>query len=107
MSSRELVDELLGVVTETNDDGAIMLVSAEFLPERSALNTALRGGDWSPQEYREARIINELAASRADGRDYTPELLSSPAEIAAEKAHEGWQKRRHDEALAELRGERR
>lgn len=105
MSSRELVDELLGVFIETDDDGKQWAVEASFLPERSAFNTALRGGDWSLGEYREARIINELAAAHAAGRGYDP--LLSPAEIAAEKAHEAWQKRRHDENLAQLRGERR
>lgn len=106
MSSRELLDELLGVVIGT-DGGVQWLVSAEFLPEISALNTALRGGDSSPQEYREGRIINELASARADGRGYTPDLWRSHAQIAAENQHEVWQKRRHDETLAQLRGERR
>lgn len=105
MSSRELLDELLGIVVDTNDDGEYVLVSAEFLPERSALNTAMRGGDWSSEEYRQARMINELAGSRADNRDYIPDWVLSPLQIKAEREHEDWQKRRHDENLAQLRGE--
>jgi hypothetical protein len=107
MSSRELIDELLGIVLVTEEDGSEVFMSAGFLPAKSALNTALRGGDWSAEEYREARVINELASSRADGRGYTPDLVMSPAEIAAEKAHQQWQKDRHDDVLAQLRGERR
>jgi hypothetical protein len=104
MTSRELVDELLGIVTQTNPDGdQIVLVEASFLPERSAFNTALRGGDSSPTEYREGRIINELAAANAAGRGYEPWL--SHGQKAAEKEHEDWQKRRHDENLKQLRGE--
>lgn len=104
MSSRELVDELLGIVTQANAAGdQVVLVSAGFLPERSAFNTALRGGDSSPGEYREGRIINELAAAYAPGRGYDPWL--SHLQKAAEKEHEDWQKRRHDENLAQLRGE--
>lgn len=107
MSSRELLDDLLSVHITVDDNGDVRLESANGLPDLSALNTSLRGGDWSPGEYREARIINELAAARADGRGYTPDVVQSPAEIAAEKAHEAWQKQRHDDNLAQLRGERR
>jgi hypothetical protein len=67
------------------------------------LNTALRGGDWSDKEYREARIINELAAANAAGRGYDP--CMSPAQKWAEKQHDEWQIRRHDQTLAQLRGE--
>ena len=103
MSSRELLDELLGLVTESNKDGSQVLVEASYLPELSAFNTALRGGDWSPQQYREARIINELAVANSAGRGF--DLCLSPAQKAAEKEHEDWQLRRHDENLKQLRGE--
>lgn len=103
MSSRELLDELLGLVTKDNDDGSQMVVSAEFLPEVSAFNTALRSGDWGPQQYREARIINELAVANSAGRGF--DLCLSPAQKAAEKEHDDWQLRRHDENLKQLRGE--
>lgn len=102
MSSHELL-EILGIAITQNDDDEDVL-SAWFLPEESALNTALRGGDWSSKEYREARIINELAAAHAAGRGYEP--LQSPAQEYAERQHAAWQKRRHDENLAQLRGER-
>lgn len=105
MSSRELVDELFGIVTEADKDGREWLVAADFLPERSAFNTALRGGDWSPEEYRQARLINEMATAYAYGRGYEMEL--SPAQEAAEKAHEEWQIDTHGNTLAQLRGERR
>lgn len=101
MSSRELLDDLLGLITEDN-----MLVTALYLPEESALNTALRGGDWSAAEYREARIINELAAGRADGTDMKPEFLQSPMEIFAEKAQADWQRQKHDENVAQLKRRR-
>jgi hypothetical protein len=103
MSSRELVDELFGIVTETDKDGKSWLVSADFLPEDSVFNTALRGGDSSPQEYREGRIINELMSAFPSGRAWDPWL--SHGQRFAEKAHEDWLVRRHDENLAQLRGE--
>lgn len=105
MSSRELVDELFGIVTSTDKDGVTWLESADFLPDRSSFNTALRGGDWSLQEYRDARIVNEIAASRADGRGYVPDFLRSPLELNAEREHDNWQISRHRQGLAELRGE--
>lgn len=103
MTSRELVDELFGIVTEIDKKGVEWLVSAEFLPDQSAFNTALRGGDWSDAEYREAGIVNELQAARG----LYDSFLLSPGQMAAEKAHEEWLIRRHDEKLAQLRGERR
>jgi len=107
MSSRELLDELLGIVIETNDQGIHAVVCAGFLPESSVLNTALRGGDWSSETYRQRDIVNEIRALRGQQGGFSLEYLLSPAEEAAEKAHENWQKSRHDEALAQLRGERR
>ena len=102
LSSRELIDELFGIVTETIK-GEEYLVGADFLPEDSAFNTALRGGDWTEDQYRQARIAATLAVSL--GGSYQAEL--SPAQKAAEKAHEEWLIKRHAENLAQLRGEGR
>lgn len=89
-------------------DSRELLVLLDGLPDKSMFKKwAHRGGDWSNEEYRQARLINETALARADGYGYSPELVLSPAEHAAEHAHEAWQKKRHDDNLAQLRGERR
>lgn len=97
---------MLGVAIGVDDEGLDYIATFAYLPEQSALNTALRGGDWSLEEYRTARIINELAAARADGRGYTPDLLLSPLEAWREKAQLDHKKQRHDTTLAQLRGKR-
>lgn len=104
MSSGELIDDLLGVVIIDTEEGKFTLDTSGFLPELSALSFALRGGDWSATEYREARAINEVAAANAEGRGYDP--CMSPAQVFAEKKHDEWQISRHDENLRQLRGER-
>lgn len=84
-----------------------LLVLLDGLPERSEFKTwAFRGGDWSQEQHVQARIANQLALSRADGRDYEPDLILSPYEMAREQEHDHWQISRHDEVLAQLRGEK-
>lgn len=103
MTSREVTEELFGIVTEVDKDGKHWLVLADFLPEDSAFNTALRGGDSSPREYREGRMINELAVAFSVGRGWDPWL--SHGQKAAQRKHEEWLVERHDANLAQLRGE--
>lgn len=76
------------------------------LPEHSLFKTwAVRGGDWTENQYLQARLINEVALSRADGKGYAPHLVKSPMEYAAEQATETYRRNRHDETLKALRGE--
>lgn len=79
----------------------------EHLPDRSAFKTALRGGDWSIDQYVAARAANELALSRADGRDYEPELIKSPAQEHANNERERFRRERHYKARAEMTRKRR
>lgn len=75
------------------------------LPDESLFKTwARRGGDWSQQQYYQARLINEVALSRADGKGYMPDLLRSPAQIAEEILTAEYRSRRHSETLQELKG---
>ncbi len=76
------------------------------LPDESMFKTwAIRGGDWTDDQYVAARLVNEVALSRADGKGYTPDLLKSPMQIANEDAAEQYRTKRHRDTLRELRGE--
>lgn len=87
-------------------DSRRLLLLLESLPEESLFKTwAIRGGDWTDAQYVQARIVNEIALSRADGKGYMPNLLKSPAQIADEQATDAWRRARHDETLKQLRGE--
>ncbi|MEC4837526.1 hypothetical protein R2362_23890 [Mycobacteroides chelonae] len=82
-----------------------LLIFLDGLPDTSSFKTwCYRGGDWTADQKIQQRIANELALSRADGHGYMPDLVKSPGEIDSEIAHLDWQKRRHDEVLAQLRG---
>lgn len=84
-----------------------LLELIEFLPDKSAYKTARRGGDWSDAEYREARLVNEMALSRADNAGYMPELVQSPLEKHAENAVDSYRVQKHAENLARLQGKRK
>lgn len=76
------------------------------LPDASLFKTwAVRGGDWTENQYIQARLINEVALSRADGKGYMPNILKSPAQIADDEAVDAYRRRRHTETLKELMGE--
>ncbi|WP_236745630.1 hypothetical protein [Mycobacteroides abscessus] len=84
---------------------AELLIFLDGLPDASSFKTwCYRGGDWTDDLKIKARMVNELALARADGRGYVPELVKTPLEFAAEIAHLDWQQRRHDEVLAALQG---
>lgn len=75
------------------------------LPEESNFHTwALRGGDWTHREYLHARLVNEVALSRADGKGYTPNLIQSPAQTVAAQADADYRRARHAQTLNELQG---
>ncbi|XTP37082.1 hypothetical protein ACORG1_13070 [Mycobacterium sp. TJFP1] len=74
----------------------------EHLDDRSAFKTALRGGDWCMDQYVAARTANEIALSRADGRDYEPELVYSPAQKNAQNEREKFRRERHYKAREEM-----
>lgn len=78
---------------------AELLDILEFLPDESAYQTALRGGDWSTREYLRARLIKEVAYSRGAEIDG----LESPLEQYQSVEKVDWLKRRHDENLAQMR----
>lgn len=79
----------------------------DHLPDTSAYQKARRGGDWSPAEYREARLVNEMALSRADHSSYMPELVQSPIEQHIEQAVDRYRIEAHDRNLAQLQGKNR
>lgn len=79
----------------------------EHLPDRSAFKTALRGGDWCIDQYVAARAANEIALSRADGRDYEPELIKSPAQEHAENERERLRREWHLKRRAQMTRKRR
>ena len=53
-------------------------------------------------QYVAARTANEIALSRADGRDYEPELVYSPAQKNAQNEREKFRRERHYKARAEM-----
>lgn len=79
----------------------------EFLPEDSATKTAERFGDWTADQYRMARLINELALMRyeqAGGRK--PVLEMSPAQNYLKRESDDWRTERHAEVSAQLHARR-
>jgi hypothetical protein len=80
-----------------------LIILLEGLPEESMFQTwAVRGGDWTLNQYIQVRIANELALSRADGKGYMPNLLKSPMQAASEEAAEQYRKQRHSDTLKQL-----
>lgn len=76
------------------------------LPDESMFKTwVVRGGDWCEDQYVQARLVNETALARADGKGYMPNLLKSPFELADDEAADTYRRNRHDETLKMLRGE--
>lgn len=85
-----------------------LLELIEPLPARSAFKTALRKGDWSDEEYRQARLVNELALSRVEHTGAAvPELEKSPLQQHVDLAVGEFRVQKHRDTLAQLRGERR
>lgn len=78
---------------------AELLDILEFLPDTSAYQTARRGGDWSTEQYLQARLIKEVAYSRGAEIDG----LQSPLEQYQFVEKQDWLKTRHDENLAQMR----
>lgn len=87
-------------------DSRRLLNLLEALPNESMFKKwAVRGGDWSEDQYVQARLVNETALARADGKGYVPNLLKSPFELADDEAADTYRRNRHDETLKMLRGE--
>lgn len=66
-----------------------------------------RGGDWTVDQYQQARLIKETILARADGRGYQPDFpdwLDSPAEQAAVIEADIQRRRRQAQTRAELDG---
>lgn len=78
---------------------AELLDILEFLPDTSAYQTARRGGDWSTEQYLQARLIKEVAYSRGAEIDG----LESPLEQYQIVEKQDWLKTRHAENLAQMR----
>lgn len=84
-----------------------LLTLLDGLPDESTFKTwALRGGDWHEGQYMQARMINEISLSRADGKGYMPQLMKSPFQIAAEQAEDDYRVSRHAENMKQLQGRR-
>ena len=87
-------------------DSRRFLALLDGLPDTSQFHKwATRRGDWSEAEYIAARGVNEVALSRADGKGYMPELVKSPAQLAADQASSEYRHDRHNENLTQLRGD--
>lgn len=83
-----------------------LIALLDGLPEESMFKRwAVRGGDWSEAQYLQARLVNEVALSRADGKGYTPQLVKSPAQTAAADDDAEYRRHRHEQTLKELHGE--
>jgi len=86
-------------------DSRLLISLLDGLPDESMFKTwAIRGGDWSENQYVQARLVNEVALSRADGKGYVPAMLKSPMQIVVENSEDDYRNRRHADALNELRG---
>lgn len=86
-------------------DSRRLLSLLDGLPDESTFKTwAVRGGDWTSAQYVQARMVNELALARADGKGYSPNLVKSPVQIADEQAETDYRGRRHAETLQQLQG---
>lgn len=89
MSSSELLDML------------------EFLPDDAATKTAERFGDWTDDQYRMARLVNELALMRYEqAGGQRPTLESSPAQEFLKREKDDWRVRRHAEVSAQLHAQK-
>lgn len=87
-------------------DSRRILALLDGLPDESMFKTwAVRFGDWTEHEYVQARIANEVALSRADGKGYTPRLWKSPMQLAMEEEAEAYRLERHTHTLRQLGGE--
>lgn len=78
----------------------------EFLPEESATKTAERMGDWTSDQYRIARLVNEIALmryERAGGQK--PQLDVSPGQEFFKREKDSWRVERHKAGLRQLMGE--
>ena len=97
----DIRDWYLGVV-----DSRRVLTLLDGLPDESSFKTwAMRAGDWPESQYITARLVNEMALARADGKGYMPQLVMSPHQIAAESAEDDYRLSRHRDNLRALRGE--
>jgi len=87
-------------------DSRRLISLLDGLPDESSFKTwAIRGGDWTDDQYVAARLVNEVALSRADGKGYMPSMLKSPMQIVVENSEDEYRSKRHHDALRELRGE--
>lgn len=75
----------------------------EFLPEDSATKTAERMGDWTSDQYRFARLINEVAIMRYEqAGGHKPTLELSPVQDYLKAEKDEWRVKRHAEISAQL-----
>lgn len=75
----------------------------EFLPEDSATKSAERFGDWTSDQYRMARLINEIAILRYErSGGHKPTLEMSPGQEYMKYEKDEWRVKRHAEVSAQL-----
>jgi hypothetical protein len=88
---------------------AELLDLIEYLPHVSAYQTARRRGDWSVDQYIQARIGEEMAYARADGSGYMPEveIFRSPMQQHMAAAVEMWKLNTHQRNVGELTRKRK
>lgn len=87
---------------------AELLALLDYLPETSAFKTwAERGGDWPAELVVQVRIANELMASRADGKGYTPDWIQTPGDRQADEDRKSAQQAAWRQAQDELMGRTR
>lgn len=82
---------------------AELLDLLEFLPDEAATKTAERSGDWTGEQYRQARIINEIALMRYEhAGGHKPQLEMSPAQKFLKREKDDWRAERHAAIAAQL-----
>lgn len=85
---------------------AELLDLLEFLPEESATKTAERSGDWTSDQYRMSRIVNEVALMRYErSGGQRPQLEMSPGQQYVKREKDAWRVERHAEVSKQLQGE--
>lgn len=77
----------------------------EFLPDEAATKTAERMGDWTGDQYRQARVVNEIALMRYErSGGQRPVLEMSPGQDFVKREKDQWRVERHAAVSKQLMG---
>lgn len=89
-----------------------LMVLVDQLPEESATKRAITGDDWPTLHHLVANVLDAVTFSRADyanahGNNVTPERIKRPRELAEADAKQATARSKHDDVIAQMRGEHR